>query len=375
MQITVPQPELAEAAKWAARQLPTTPLNPVFAGLLLTADGDGVTLSAFDGETSVHAQLDADVAAPGSAVLSARLFADITGSLGKTDVTITADDTDAQVETRSARFDLTVLPLADYPTLPPAPAATGSVDGSELAAAVARVKMAVAKVGEGSFAGMTGIRLKAVGDQLELTATDRYRIARHTIPWQATGNSGDAMAVVPGHVMSANVKAFAGHTVHLALPAAGSGTAGFDTGHRLVTTMLIEPNLFPHKLDRLPRTSQATASFDAEELAQAIKQVTTVNDGDKPIWITFDGQHASVRARDTGSAQARFDAGFEGDLADIEAAFNSRWLLDGLDAVTGRRVNFDLNTPQTPAVLHDPDDDTYSYLVIPIRDPRKAAAA
>ncbi|MFD8919404.1 DNA polymerase III subunit beta [Streptomyces sp. NPDC059569] len=372
MRLTLPQQELAEAAKWAARQLPANPLNPVLAGLLLTTDGEQVTLAAFDGETSVHATLEADVAEPGSVALSARLLADITGSLGKADVTIAADDTDAQVETRNARFDLAVLPLADYPELPPAPAATGSVDGSELAAAVTRVKVAVAKVGEGSFAGMTGIRLKVVGDQLELTATDRYRIARHTIPWQATGASGGAMAVVPGHVMVANAKAFTGRTVHLALPADGSGTVGFDAGRRRVTTTLIEPNLFPHKLDRLSRTSQATASFDAEELTQAIKQVVTVNDGDKPIWITFGGRQAAVRARDTGSAQSRFDADFEGDLADIEAAFNSRWLLDGLDALTGR-IAFELNTPHTPAVLHAPDDDTFDYLVIPIRDPRKAA--
>ncbi|GGJ87283.1 DNA polymerase III subunit beta [Streptomyces camponoticapitis] len=373
MRVTLPQQELAEAAKWAARQLPTKPLNPVFVGLLLAAAGDQVTLSAFDGETSIHATLDADVAEAGSVVLSARLFADITGSLGKTDVTIAADDTDAQVETRSARFDLAALPLADYPTLPVAPATTGSVDGAELATAVAKVKAAVARTGEGSFAGMTGIRLKVVGDRLELTATDRYRIARHTIPWQAADGGSDAMAVVPGHVMVANAKAFAGRTVHLALPAGGAGTVGFDTGRRRVTTMLIEPGLFPHKLDGLNRTSQATALFDTEDLTHAIKQVTTVNDGDKPIWIAFDGRQGSVRARDTGSAQVRFDADFEGDLDDIDAAFNSQWLLDGLDGLTGR-IAFEVNTPQTPAVLHDPDDDTYSYLVIPIRDPHKAAA-
>lgn len=372
MRLTLPQQELADAAKWASRQLPTKPLNPVFAGLLLEADNNQVTLSAFDGETSVHATLDADLSEPGAAVLSARLFADITGSLGKTDVTITTNDTDAQVETLNARFDLSLLPLADYPTLPAAPAVTGTVDGSELAAAVTKVKTAVAKIGEGSFAGMTGIRLRAIEDRLELTATDRYRIARHAIPWQATGAGGDAMAVIPGHVMAANTKAFAGHTVELALPTTGSGTVGFDTGHHRVTTMLIEPNLFPHKLDQLNRTSQATATFDAEDLTQAIKQVTTVNDGDKPIWITFDRQQAAVRARDTGSAQARFDATFEGDLDNIEIAFNSRWLLDGLDALTGQ-ISFDLNTPHTPAVLHDPDDDTYSYLVIPIRDPHQAA--
>ncbi|WP_329309345.1 DNA polymerase III subunit beta [Streptomyces microflavus] len=374
MRFTIPQPELAEAAKWAARQLPTTPLNPVFAGVLLTADDDGVTLSAFDGETAVRARLDGDVTEPGQAVLSARLLSDITGTLGKTDVTVTTTDTDAQVETRTARFDLTVIPLHDYPTLPVTPAATGSVNGSELAAAVARVKMAIARDADGPTAGMSGVRLKVIADRLELTATDRYRIARHTIPWQATGNSADAMGVIPGHVMVANAKSFAGHTVHLSLPTNGSGTAGFDTGRRQVTTMLIESNLFPHKLDRLNRASQASGFFDAEDLAQAIKQVTTVNDGDKPIWITFDGQIATVRARDTGSAQARIDADLEGDLDSIELAFNSRWLLDGLDALTGR-VAFDLNTPHTPGVLHDPDDDTYSYLVIPIRDPHKAASA
>ncbi|MFE2973294.1 DNA polymerase III subunit beta [Streptomyces sp. NPDC059258] len=371
MRATIPQLELAEAAKWAARQLPTTPLNPVFAGLLLTADDDGVTLSAFDGETAVQARLDGDVTEPGRVVLSARLLSDIAGTLGKTDVTVTTTDTDAQVETRTARFDLTVIPFNDYPTLPAPAAATGTVDGSELAAAVARVKMAIARDAEGSFAGMSGVRLKVVGGHLELTATDRYRIARHTIPWQG---SGEGMAVVPGPVMTANAKAFAKQTVHLSLPPTGAGSATFDAGSRQVTTLLIDPAVFPHKLDRLNRASQATASFDAEELAQAIKQVITVNDGEKPVWVTFNGQHATVRARDTGSAQARIEAGLEGDLDGIELAFNSRWLLDGLDVFTGR-IAFDVNTPHTPGVLRDPDDDTYSYLVIPIRDPHKASAA
>ncbi|MER5461614.1 DNA polymerase III subunit beta [Streptomyces sp. NPDC002668] len=371
MRLTVPQPELAEAAKWAARQLPNNPINPILNGLLLEADGDQLTLSAFDGETCTRSHLDADITETGSAVLSARLLADITGSLNKADVTITATDTDATVETGSARFDLATLPRHDYPTLPQIPAHTGTVDGTEFAAAVARVKMAVDPAADGPFAGMSGVRLRIDGDRLELTATDRYRIARHTLPWQPAGAAGEAIAVMPGHVVIDNAKTLAGQTVNLTIPADGRGTAGFATGDRSVTTMLLDPDLFPHRLDRLQKDFQGTAFFDAEDLAVVIRQVATVNDGDKPIWIAFDGRHATVRARDTGSAKARVDAELDGDLADFEAAFNSRWLLEGLAAVTGR-VAMELNTPHAPALLHDPDDDTYSYVVIPIRDPHKA---
>lgn len=375
MRLHVPQDELAEAARWAARQLPTKPLNPIFLGLLLDAHGGQLTLSAFDGTTATRSILDADIETEGTTLLFGRLFADVVGSLGKTDVAIQADGTQATVSTDKARFELETLDPRDYPKLPAIPAVTGTVDGAEFAAAHNRIKAALDPKADGSTAGMSGIRLKIAGDQLQMTATDRYRIATAYIGWQAAGGAADGMGVVPGKVLADNVKAFADDNLQLALPVDGHGTVAMASATRHVTTTLIEFDLFPPRIDHVtPKQYSGSAWFDADDMADTIRQVTTITENDLPVWMRFDGSgHATLRARDNGAASARIAADYEGDTDTFEAALNPQWLLDGLSALTGR-IQMDLTTPTAPALLHDSGDDTYSYLVIPYRDPHKAGA-
>ncbi|GES27836.1 DNA polymerase III subunit beta [Streptomyces angustmyceticus] len=376
MKVRVPQPELAEAAQWAARQLPTKPLDPTLLGLLLDATSGRLKVSAFDGTTATHSVIDADVETEGRAVLAGRLFADIVASLGKTDITLNITDKQAEITAHGAAFNLDALDRYSYPTLPPMPAMIGTVDGAEFAAAYGRVKAAVDPKATGSTYGMSGVRLTARGDQLQIAATDRYRIADAYIPWEPTGETTGGMGVVPGKVLADNVRAFSTGQLHLALPAAGAGTAGMATASRQVTTMLIEPSTFPQRIDSLfPKEFAGTAWFDAEEMADTMRRVTTVVGEGKPVWMRFNTSgNASIWARDNGAANLQTPADYEGDLDEFELAINPRFLLDGLSALTGR-IEMDLTTAAKPALLHDPGDDTYRYLVIPIREPHKATAA
>ena len=52
MKFQVERDVLAEAVAWAARTLPTRPAQPMLAGLLIEADKNSLTLSAFDYEVS-----------------------------------------------------------------------------------------------------------------------------------------------------------------------------------------------------------------------------------------------------------------------------------------------------------------------------------
>jgi DNA polymerase-3 subunit beta len=116
---------LAEAVQWAARSLPTRPSVPILAGLLVRADSSGVTFSSFDYETSAQISVRATVTDEGEALISGRLLADISRSLPAKPVDITAGDSRMEIVCGSARFTLQTLPVADYPTLPDMPEATG----------------------------------------------------------------------------------------------------------------------------------------------------------------------------------------------------------------------------------------------------------
>ena len=78
MRFMVGRDTLAEAVAWVSRSLPSRPVLPILSGLLLEADSDGLTLSCFDYEVSARIRVDAEVAAPGTALVPGRLLAEIT---------------------------------------------------------------------------------------------------------------------------------------------------------------------------------------------------------------------------------------------------------------------------------------------------------
>ena len=103
---------------------------PVLSGMLLQADGDGLTLSCFDYEVSARMRIEADVVEPGTELVPGRLLAEITRSLPALDVEVTCDADMVGLTCGSAEFTLVSLPVEEYPALPEPPSPTGTIDGA-----------------------------------------------------------------------------------------------------------------------------------------------------------------------------------------------------------------------------------------------------
>src|SRR5215469_8199411 len=129
MRFTVQRDAFAEAVAWVSRALPTRPVIPVLAGLLLRASGDGLTLACFDYEVSARMAVPAEVAEPGTALVPGRLLLEITRSLPGLPVKFRDDPDGMLLECGEASFTLVTLPPDDYPELPEVPRLAGTVDG------------------------------------------------------------------------------------------------------------------------------------------------------------------------------------------------------------------------------------------------------
>src|SRR4051794_26569778 len=181
------------------------PSVPILAGLLVRADADGVTFSSFDYETSAQITVAATVTDEGTALISGRLLADISRSLPSKPVDITADDTKMEIICGSARFTLQTLPVADYPSLPAMPEATGTVPSDVFAQAVSQVVVAAGR--DELLPVFTGVRVEIEGDTISLLATDRYRMALKEITWRPQSTNASAVALVPAKVLSDTARA------------------------------------------------------------------------------------------------------------------------------------------------------------------------
>jgi DNA polymerase-3 subunit beta len=378
--------DFAEAVAWVARTLPARPTVPVLAGVLLAGSDDGLTISGFDYEVSAEVRLAAEIASPGTALVSGRLLSDITRALPNKPVDVHVEGTRVSIACGSAKFSLPTMAVEDYPTLPTLPDETGALSADVFTEAIGQVAVAAGR--DDTLPMLTGIRVEISGESVVLAATDRFRLAVRELTWSAAAPDVEAAVLVPAKTLSEAAKSGTdGAEVHLSLgagPAVGKdGLLGISGNGKRSTTRLLDAE-FPKFRQLLPTEHTAVATVGVAELTEAIKRVALVADRGAQVRMEFSGDvlRLSAGADDVGRAEEDVPVEFAGEPLTI--AFNPTYLTDGLGSLHSGRVSFGFTTPSRPAVLRPAGDDDsqpggsgpfpalqtdYVYLLMPVRLP------
>ncbi len=361
MKIRVERDALADAVAWVARSLPNRPTAPILSGMLLSADGDAVTLSSFDSTTSAKVALPAQVHDEGTVLVSGRLLAEIARSLPNKPVELDADHSKVELTCGSARFTLQTLPVDEYPTLPDMPTQAGTVEASTFERAVAQVFVAAGR--DELLSVFTGVRVEIDGETLSLLATDRYRMALKEITWNPSTPDAEGAVLIPGKVLSDTAKAMTGGdevTISLSTTEAeGEGLAGFvgegSYGKREATTRLLSQS-FPKVRHLMDVDGTVNVRVSRDELLGAVKRVKLVAERNTPLRMVINDDHVTLEAATGDQAQGTeaIPAGVEivGDEQTIEAAgFNPQYLLDALGALDAPYAHFAFTAPGKPCLI------------------------
>ncbi|WP_179965103.1 DNA polymerase III subunit beta [Mycolicibacterium sarraceniae] len=377
--------DFADAVAWVARNLPSRPTVPVLAGVLLTGTDEGLSISGFDYEVSAEVRVAAEIASPGSVLVSGRLLSDITRSLPAKPVDVSVEGTRVSLTCGSARFSLPTMAVEDYPALPELPEETGVISADLFGEAIGQVAVAAGR--DDTLPMLTGIRVEISGETVVLAATDRFRLAVRELTWATASPSLEAAVLVPAKTLAEAAKAgTSGSEVNLALGAGAAvgkeGLLGIRSGGKRSTTRLLDAE-FPKFRQLLPAEHTAIATIGVGELTEAIKRVALVADRGAQVRMEFsDGLlHLSAGVDDVGRAEEDLPVDFAGEPLTI--AFNPTYLTDGLSSLHSDRVTFGFTTPSRPAVLRPANGDEqvegtgpfpavqtdYVYLLMPVRLP------
>ena len=394
MQILVERDVFADAVAWTARALPARPTVPVLAGMRLHAEDGELTLSSFDYDVSALATVPVDAQAPGSALVSGKLLAEISRSLPGRPVQISSDGGRAVLTCGSATFNLLTMPEDEYPALPEMPPATGTVGSDAFATAVSQTAVAAGR--DDTLPSLTGVRIEIEGDTLTLISTDRYRLAVRELRWSPAKPDLSAAVLVPAKALTDTARSLttaAEVSIALALPGedaapgagargqygglygagyhgGGDGMIGFEAGGRRTTTRLLSGE-FPRYRTLLPSVVSATAEVSTSLLAESVRRVALVAERNTAVKLTFAGDQLTLEAGTGDEAQADevIEAGFDGD--ELTIAFNPTYLLDGLTAMDSDITRIAFTEPGKPALLTGkpgPDGSPdYRYLLMPFR--------
>jgi DNA polymerase III subunit beta len=364
----------ADAVAWTARSLPSRPVVPVTAGVLLEVADGALTVTGFDFEVANRIEVPVTDKASGRVLVSGKLLAEIARALPPRDVRVAVDSNRLSVRCGASRFALPLMQVEDYPAVPELPPRTGTVAADVFASAVAQVTTAASK--DETLPMLTGVRMQLESERLVLAATDRYRLAERVLPWQPAREMVSRALVIPARTLAEAAKTL-GSASEVRLAMGGdSGFVGLDAGGRQTMTRLMDGE-FPKFESLWPTESGTLAELETGGLIEALRRVSLVAQRFAPVRLVFSDSQVglSAQAEDESSAEEELPAQITGP--DLTIGFNASYLLDGLTAIRTPTVRLAFTTSTRPTVMtpiYDDGDvkasggeDTYRYLVMSMR--------
>jgi DNA polymerase III subunit beta len=362
--------EFAEAIAWATRTVGARATLPALSGVLLDASDGTLTCRATDLEVAAEVSIPAQIDEPGRALLPGRLLAQLVARFPDAPVELSGGEDRVEIRCGRATFHVRGMTAEDFPALPqPADdAATGTIRADAFSRLVSQVARAAST--DEARPVLTGVKLEAAAGKVTAAATDSYRLAVRTVPWEESLEAG---ALVPARALLEAAKAAgeAGGSLTLVIE---DGQVSFLFGDRRLTTRLIEGS-FPNYSQLLPDAHETTVVVDRAALIEALQRVAVVALGqaNTPVTLTFEQGSVDLQAanQEIGDAVEALPADIEGDGLTI--AFNPTFLLSGLEATGTERIRIELRDGLKPAVLrpHSDDDegevDDLTYLLMPMR--------
>lgn len=352
MEFEVDRDAFAEAVAWTARGLPARPVVPVTAGVLVEVTDGAMIVSGFDFEVLNRVEIPVTDKSTGRVLVSGRLLAEIARALPPKDVRVAVEGNRLAVRCGSARFNLPLLHVEDYPAVPELPATSGTVRGDVFASAVSQVSAAASR--DETLPILTGVRMEIGADTLGFAATDRYRLAERHVPWSPSVPPQDLpdAVIVPAKTLADAAKSLGSASeVVLSLGTASTaGFLGFSAGGRQTLTRLLDGEFV--KFSSLwPAEATTTVEVEGAPFVAALKRVSLVAQRFAPVRLAFaDGMvQLSAQAEDESSAEEELEVGLTGEPLTI--GFNAGYLLDGLVAVTTPRARLSFTEPNRPCVI------------------------
>ena len=365
MKFTCNTRELSEACSNVMRAVSTKMTIPTIEGILIECGSDTLSLTGYDFEFGINTILQANVTEPGSIVINAKIISDIIRKLPDGKVTFETSATSVSIISGAAQYNIMGIDAEDYPELP-------SVSGgyplflneAVLQKMVNQTLFAVAD-NESAKPVHTGLKFELSLNQLKLIGVDGYRLAVRTETVQYDGE--DISFIVPKKTIRELIKLMGTDGDKNVSISVGKRHIVFDVENYSVISRLLDGDFLDYNA-AIPKTATTTVLINTDDAINCIERTLPVIENDKknPIRCLFDNDEMRVSTVSSlGRVVDYTHANVSGDR--VEIGFNSKFILDALHAADTDQVKIELNSAVSPAKVMPINDDSFLFLVLPMR--------
>ena len=371
MKVQVLQENFQRGLAIVSRAVPSQTSLPIAANVLVGTDGGRLKLSATDLDISISAWIGARVDSEGVTTIPARLLNDFVAQLPAETTDIELPDGERQVRIACARHEATIniMNADDFPAIESLTEGI-SIDpnAAELKHAIDRVEFAAAS--DDTRPVLTGVSFKTDGETLTLAAADGFRLAVADVAL-ASAPTEALDIIVPARALRELSRLMGDSDDAFVIRVNNEKTKIlFGRPDFEIIAQLVQ-GTFPNYQQLIPSEWSTRTIVDADQFSRSARIAAVLardGSGIVRVQITSEGDSAgklvlSARADEIGDNQNELEAQVEGEAAKI--AFNSRYLKDVLDALSGD-IALETTSPSSQGAFRSVKDDSYLHVVMPM---------
>lgn len=335
---------------------------PIMANLLIQGDGQTVTFTGSDLETTLIARVEFPHE-PFAVTLPARRLSEVLNAFPKgAMVGIQVEEQKAVVKSGRSRFQMPTMPVEDYPSLENLTFETvTALPTALLKGMIVSVEHAMAKQDVRYY--LNGMLFEFTPKACTLAATDGHRLAIETcpeaeceleraliLPSKGVGELRKLLSDDGECLLSVNP-----NHLRVELP-----------GQRIFISKLIDGK-FPDYHRVIPRDNPLVVRLSAETLLSSVQRVALVLEKTSGLALTLSENLLTLKARNSQLEESEEQLEVEYLGSNFEVGLNAHYLMEALKAMGDDEVQINASEPGNSLVLHPVGRESPRCVIMPMR--------
>jgi DNA polymerase-3 subunit beta len=366
MNISITKDQIIAGLQAVQNVVSTRTTLPILSNVLLRAEGSHVEFTATDLDVSVTCKVEAKVIKPGATTLPVKKLFGIVRELNG-EIEIETDDKNiSSIRSGSSFFKIHGLAADEFPPLPKFKDDKKVLLPQENIRAMIRKTSFAVSTDESRYV-LNGIFVSLKEGKMTFVATDGRRLALVDEEVEISEKSAGEFIVPAKAVNEINRLLQDKGDVELKF---GENQASFALKNEnsfsvLLITKLIEGN-YPNYRQVIPGEAKERIGVGREELVQALRRAEIMtSEKANSVKLAFGKNLLTITANSPEVGEARETMAINYKGKELAIAFNPRYLIDPLNALTEDEVFIELIDELSPGVIKI--NGPFLYVVMPMR--------
>ena len=372
MKIKIKKDILLENLNKVSKAISTKNLIPILSGIKFDLSKKGLTLTASDNDITIQSFIPIEkdnmiIEKEGSIIIQGKYILDIVRKLPEEYINIEViDELKILICSANSEFNLNGINQKEYPNI--------SLENSKN---LVKIKSNDFKtlVNQTAFATsndesrpiLTGINVKVVGDILECSATDSYRLAKKEIKL-STSSVESYNIIIPGKNIIEFSRIMDDSDSELEIHIFNNKVL-FKQENLLFQSRLISGN-YPNVDNLIPSDSFLKIKANLSDLYDVIDRASILTSDKEKNIVTLSTKDNTLIVKSVSAEIGRVEEKMiisKDTDEEIKISFSAKYMMDALKSFDGDTVEFSFVGEVKPIIIKDISDTNLIQLVLPIR--------